>query len=239
MQCTFNRPLQRRQRKRKAPALDDVGLGPSPQTITSSSAAADEVNALASGIDISILSAPDAPDFGQTSRIGSRAAFNLIIQDYLDILYPLMPMVHRPSFKNDFANNRADHGPLFYSLLLCICATVVCTLPRRFLEYTKAQWSFDFNTPYELATHLERAVIKMRGQDYFEKSTVEKCAIAYFLALAFGCVNLRGRAAMYFAEMWVLLKAMGANDPDSYVGIGFPEAQLRKKAFWLYFIFGA
>jgi len=240
MTCTFDRPRQRRQRKRRVPTSDSTDLGRSPQTATSSSSAAtDEVGERVAAVDIALLSTPDTPSFERISKISSRKAFSLMIQDYLDILYPLMPIVHRPSFKHDVANNRADHDQLFYSLLLCICAAVVCTLPRRFLEYRRAQWPFDFKTPYELTTHLERSVIDMRGQDYFEKSVVEKCAIAYFLGLAFGSVNLKGRATMYWAEMWVLLKAMGANDPDSYVGVSFTEAQLRKKAFWLYFIFAA
>lgn len=157
-----------------------------------------------------------------------------MIKDYLNLLYPLMPIVHRPNFRDDVARERGDHDPVFYSLLLSICAIVVSQLPRRFLDYKRAQWVFDFDTPKQLVLHLEERVRSLRSQDYFETPTTEKCAIAFFLACSYGCLNAVGRMSMYWAEMWVMLWALGANDAQTYIGLNCVEAQLRKKAFWLY-----
>lgn len=167
-------------------------------------------------------------------RVGSRQVLELMIKDYLNLLYPLMPIVHRPNFRDDVARERGDHDPVFYSLLLSICAIVVSQLPRRFLDYKRAQWVFDFDTPKQLVLHLEERVRSLRSQDYFETPTTEKCAIAFFLACSYGCLNAVGRMSMYWAEMWVMLWALGANDAQTYIGLNCVEAQLRKKAFWLY-----
>ncbi|KAK5059857.1 hypothetical protein LTR84_009740 [Exophiala bonariae] len=179
---------------------------------------------------ISSESNPSEP----TQGLGSREAIELMIIDYLDLLYPLMPVVHRPSFRADFGRERDEHDQIFYSLLLTICAMVVAQLPRRFLDYKKARWFFEFNTPKQLVVHLEERVLGLRNQEYFETPSTQKCAIAFFLACSYGSLNVVGRMSLYWAEMWVMLRALGANDPQTYIGLNFVEAQLRKKSFWLY-----
>lgn len=170
----------------------------------------------------------------EAQKVGSREALELLIKDYLDLLYPLMPIVHRPTFIADVDRERGEHDPIFYSLLLSICAIVVSQLPRRFLDYKAAQWFFEFNTPKQLVMHLEERICGLRSHEYFETPTVQKCAISFFLACSYGSINMVGRMSMHWGETWVLLKGLGVNDAQTYIGLDFVEAQLRKKAFWLY-----
>jgi len=190
---------------------------------------------------LSISAANPTPTFSsgptlteETQKDDSREGFRLMIKDYLSLLYPLMPIVHRPTFMADLARERGEHDPVFYSLQLSICGIVVSQLPRRFLDYKAAEWVFEFNTPKQLVMHLEQRIRDLRTHDYFENPTVEKSAISFFLACSYGSLNVAGRMSMYWAEMWVFLRGLGANDAQTYLGLDFVEAQLRKKAFWLY-----
>lgn len=251
MECTFDRPQQRRPRRSKTlvssvtNTASTAELGGRSGSPTNSTAAhshdRSETSAENHYPTTSISTTPSIPTVSSrstlpepTQSLGSREAIELMINDYLDLLYPLMPIVHRPSFRADVGRERADHDRGFCSLLLSICAMVVAQLPRRFLDYKKAQWFFEFHTPKQLVVHLEERVLGLRSQDYFETPTIQKCAIAFFLACSYGSLNIVGRMSMYWAEMWVMLRAIGANDPQTYVGLDFVEAQLRKKAFWLY-----
>lgn len=41
-----------------------------------------------------------------TDELCSRPLINMLMADYLDLVYPLVPVVHRPSFRHDLASNR-------------------------------------------------------------------------------------------------------------------------------------
>lgn len=251
MECTSDRPQQRRPRRSKILPSDITDSSRISESETGNGNSVD-TTAIAACINLGglqetqnlntlISTSEPTPTFSsgptlmeETQKDGSREAFQLMIKDYLDLLYPLMPIVHRPTFRVDVARERGEHDPVFYSLLLSICAVVVSQLPRRFLDYKAAQWFFEFNTPKQLVMHLEQRIRSLRDKDYFESLTVEKSAISFFLACSYGSLNVPGRMSMYWAEMWVILRSLGANDAHRYVGLGFVEAQLRKKAFWLY-----
>jgi hypothetical protein len=251
MQCTFDRPQQRRPRRSKTLTSSVTNSTPASGSQKSNGLPADTTplpgrsNSQGSvethNLNVSVSATEPTPTFSsestlmeETQKVGSREALELLIKDYLDLLYPLMPIVHRPNFRADVDRERGEHDPVFYSLLLSICAIVVSQLPRRFLDYKAAQWFFEFNTPKQLVMHLEERICGLRNREYFESPTVEKCAISFFLACSYGSINLVGRMSMHWGEMWVLLRGLGANDAQTYIGLDFVEAQLRKKAFWLY-----
>ncbi|KEF54019.1 uncharacterized protein A1O9_09814 [Exophiala aquamarina CBS 119918] len=257
MECTFDRPQQRRPRRSKTlPSSitdssriseSETGSGYSAETTVLANCSDIQGLRKALNLDTSISTAEPTPTptptptytsgatlMEETPKDGSREAFQLMIKDYLDLLYPLMPIVHRPTFRFDVARERDERDPVFYSLLLSISAIVVSQLPRRFLDYKAAQWFFEFSTPKQLVMHLEKRIHGLRTHDYFETPAVEKSAISFFLACSYSSLNVKGRMSMYWAEMWVILRSLGANDAQNYTGLDFVEAQLRKKAFWLY-----
>lgn len=185
MQCTFDRPQQRRPRRSKTSTSSVTNSMPVSESEISNGHSADTTvlhgrsdsqgSIHTHSLNTSISATEPTLTFSSGStlmKVGSREALGLMIKDYLDLLYPLMPIVHRPNFRADVDRERGEHDPIFYSLLLSICALVVSQLPRRFLEYKTAQWFFEFNTPKQLVMHLEERICGLRSREYFESPTV-------------------------------------------------------------------
>lgn len=158
------------------------------------------------------------------------------IDEYFATIYPLLPVVHEPSFRRDFASSRLDNDKVFFSLVMCVCVVGPVLLPRRFLEYKKYPKEFDHDSPGDLARRCERIVLSLRDVEYSEQPTNEKCAIAYLLAFFCGNTGFVGKARVYWGELGGYLNSMRASSPSSYKGLGHIEAQVRKKLFWLLFV---
>ncbi|KAG4286127.1 hypothetical protein FPRO06_07387 [Fusarium proliferatum] len=65
----------------------------------------------------------------------SEELFEMLISDYLEHLYPLYPIVHRPRFQADFQNKRYQSDPSFYRLCISLSALTVSSSPHDFRHY--------------------------------------------------------------------------------------------------------
>ena len=54
-----------------------------------------------------------------TDELCSRATLRLILNDYLDLVYPLIPVVHIPTFISRLHSERDVHDEDFLCLLVC------------------------------------------------------------------------------------------------------------------------
>ncbi|KAF5549825.1 hypothetical protein FMEXI_4077 [Fusarium mexicanum] len=59
----------------------------------------------------------------------------MLISDYLEYLYPLYPIVHRPRFQADFENKRYQSDPSFYRLCISLSALTVSSSPKNLRDY--------------------------------------------------------------------------------------------------------
>jgi hypothetical protein len=73
-----------------------------------------------------------------------------MLLDYLEFLYPLIPVVHRPSFRHDLLRNRDVNDKDFLVLIISLCAVTVGNMPRRFREYRAFKPSLQFQTRTEM-----------------------------------------------------------------------------------------
>ncbi|KAF2107871.1 glycosyl hydrolase family 3 C-terminal domain-containing protein [Lophiotrema nucula] len=64
-----------------------------------------------------------------------RHVFLDIIRDYLEMVYPVLPLVHRPSFCNLLENQAYADDPAFFRLCIPLCAVTVASIPRKFEIY--------------------------------------------------------------------------------------------------------
>jgi hypothetical protein len=62
----------------------------------------------------------------------SRDLLKRILLDYLEYIYPLIPVVHRPSFRRDLDANRDLYDDEFFGLILGLCAVTVSSIPSHF-----------------------------------------------------------------------------------------------------------
>lgn len=123
-----------------------------------------------------------------------------MMQDFLDMQYPVMPVIHRPSFKRDLMARRETNDPVFFTLVITIAAALVANIPSCFYKYRAMDSSFPYQTRTQMINLCYEMAMHLRAPEYFDHSTHEKWAIAYLLGVAHGNLHHRSRSLMYSAE---------------------------------------
>lgn len=78
------------------------------------------------------------------------------MRDYLDLVYPLLPLVHCRTFRTQLGANiaeAAEHDPAFFRLCLVLCSVAVASLPKKFNEYSGGRYA-DIDATVDRACHL-------------------------------------------------------------------------------------
>jgi hypothetical protein len=165
----------------------------------------------------------------------SRDLLKRMLLDYLEFLYPLIPVVHRPSFHRDLYADRDLYNEDFSGFILGLCAVTVGTMPNRFKEYTTCATPLAFRTRTEMIRYCYGRLHDLRRYDYFENVSFHKWAASYLMGIALFQVGEHNQARMIEVESMQLARMLGLHQISEYMGLNCIEAQLRKKAFWLMF----
>lgn len=181
----------------------------------------------------SIASRKQNPHPFSTDRLCPRPVIDAMICDWLDMLYPLLPVVHIPTFKMDLEAQRERSDPIFLALLFSLCAVLVAMVPSTFHRYQGIHECFRFQKPFEMIELCHELVMELRKPNYFDHSSTEKWTIAYLLSAANGNSGYLNRALMLAAEMQHHIRRLRCREVSSYYGLSKIEEQLRKRAFWM------
>ncbi|KZL76065.1 quinate utilization pathway activator [Colletotrichum tofieldiae] len=172
-----------------------------------------------------------------TDELCSRALINILMVDYLDLVYPLVPVVHRPSFRRDLAANRDITDPDFFALLISLAALTVGLLPSRFRGYRAVDLEAGrrFETRTALINCCAEICTRQRTASYWDHVNHRKWAVCYVLSVACFQTGQVNRSRMFDVEYLQLSRLLGLHSISEYEGLNFIETHLRKKAFWLLF----
>ncbi|WYZ34576.1 hypothetical protein EsH8_I_000852 [Colletotrichum jinshuiense] len=172
-----------------------------------------------------------------TDELCSRELINILMADYLDLVYPLVPVVHRPSFRHDLTNNRDATDPDFLALLISLAALTVGLLPSRFREYRAIdpRAGMRFETRTALINCCAEICMRQRTASYWDQVNHRKWAVSYVLSVACFQTGQANRSRMFDVEYLQLSRLLGLHRISEYEGLNCIETQLRKKAFWMLF----
>jgi hypothetical protein len=165
----------------------------------------------------------------------SEQLMDTAIRDYLHHLYPLLPVIHIPSFLQHLDSGRHTTNVPFLCLLLSLFALVCSMLPRRFEHYRALDPDFgdEFTHRRQVLDRVQSLIHKIQGPDYFDDLTLVKWASAYCRMSACAYLGLVSRAMILRSEAETVLLQLNCHRVGSYTGLNEIEAQLRKKAFWM------
>lgn len=157
------------------------------------------------------------------------------LRDYLELLYPTIPVVHIPSFLIDLDANRHAIDASFLCLTFSLFALVVAMLPRKFEHYRNIDSGFglEFADRRQLVDRVHSLVLENQAVDYFDDLTTTKWASAHTRMTAYACLGFWSRAAMLRAEAETIVLELKCHRVSSYAGLDKIETQLRKKIFWM------
>lgn len=167
------------------------------------------------------------------SKFCSEPLFNALMQDYIGLLYPVLPVVHLPTFVSDLGNYRHRIDQDFGRFVLALCAVTISVRPDRFVDFKKIDPDFSFSTRLQAIDCVQSIINKTKPPDYYDHSTVEKWAIPLCLGRAYAYLGNRKAIYYHFSEGHALMQDLGCHRTSTYASLDHVEAQLRKKAFWL------
>jgi hypothetical protein len=176
------------------------------------------------------------PQSRPVHRLVSCPSFDMIVQDYLDVLYALIPVVHIPTFISNLRDGKHHHDLTFQMFCLAICACVFGILPHKFEDYTNKDASIDFTDRRTAVADIHRAIVVARPPEYYDDLSHEKWAISFLMSVTNAHLGHRNRAKVQFAESSAVLSELGMHRIASYRELDHVDTQIRKKAFWLSFI---
>ena len=157
------------------------------------------------------------------------------MQDYLDYLYPLIPIVHRPSFQQSLRENRDCKDGGFLSLVVAMAAVVVATMPSRFQLYQSYHPPLRFASRREMARYCYDKIMALRDSNYFDQINFQKFATSYLLYAAFRQLGDHNMSRMLDVEATQIARLLNLHRISEYDGLNCIETQLRKRGFWLIF----
>lgn len=170
-----------------------------------------------------------------TDALCDRSLFVTILEDYVELLYPSIPIFHRPSFQRDLSEGRDLSDNDFLGLTIALCAVLISTMPRKFQEYKTARTPLQFQTRTEMVHRCREMITSLQDSNHYDVISLNKWAIPYLLSVAYFQMGQHNRARMLEVEAIQLARLLKLHNPLSHVGLSCIETQLRKKAFWLMF----
>lgn len=158
------------------------------------------------------------------------------MDDYLTYVYPLIPVVHRPTFLVQLEENHDTYDNDFLGLLVAICAVVIGLLPSRFNRYHNVGCgSLLSRSRVEIVNSCQAFLDTLRGPDYYDNVSFNKWAVSYLMLVALFQVGKHNRARMVEVESLQLGRLLNFHHIEEYRDLNCIETQLRKKGFWLTF----
>ncbi|KAL2837703.1 hypothetical protein BJY01DRAFT_251328 [Aspergillus pseudoustus] len=167
----------------------------------------------------------------------SASTWDLVNQDYLDYVYPLIPAVHIPTFLSSLEAHRIlPNGP-FACLQVSIFAIVTALLPSRFEHYKAVDPTLGHNRSI---TDKVQAVFRaheifdlIKGPELQDEPSLTSWATMYFFGASYACINFPHRSVLFRSYTYAIMLSLNLHLVKSYVGLNYIEDQLRKKAVWM------
>lgn len=158
-----------------------------------------------------------------------------MLHDYLEHVHPLIPVVHRPSFRRDVDEGRDTLDDDFLALEYAICAVTVGTMPSKFAAYQAEYLNCLGETRKQFLYCCYDEMMKLRKHDFFNEISYNKWAASYLINIAFFLIGEHNRARMIDVESMQLGRLLHFHQVSEYEGLNCIEKQLRRKGFWLLF----
>uniref|UniRef100_A0A060T692 ARAD1B14234p n=1 Tax=Blastobotrys adeninivorans TaxID=409370 RepID=A0A060T692_BLAAD len=167
----------------------------------------------------------------------SRPVFNQLIKTYLDKLYPITPIVHRPSFAKDLDAGRETRDPAWFLMAISICAYTLAAIPRVFSEIQ----SLDPDLPYRNSKQMFMQcydIVNAGKRTHWISSTsvsANHFIATYLMAISEHLIqgdHVRGSVALQ--ESIGTIKALkGHLWPAGYERLNNIEQEILKRCLWI------
>lgn len=164
------------------------------------------------------------------------AILNQCIDLFFEYLYPLTPLVHEPSLRDNLAyfvpSDRAPHlekcADAAFTLVTAVCAEAAFLLPKDIFP--------NGETVADVFLQASRSCLAGYLEADLENPGASSITIRYFHS---NCVHASGKPKFswhIFGEATRLAQVMRLHDEASYEGLYPVEAEMRRRVFWIVYM---
>lgn len=157
--------------------------------------------------------------------------FHTILSDFFTRIYPLVPLVHRPTFTHKLALSAYDSDPPFYRLCISLCAVTVASLPRNFASYAGTLYR-DTGDLFDRASNLIWLSRAGSAPSWQNEPSVEQMVESVILGVAGFYCDRAGAGWRYAGEAVQCFREMGLYARGAYRGLDAVRGELCKRVFW-------
>ncbi|PCG90186.1 Transcription factor [Penicillium occitanis (nom. inval.)] len=154
-----------------------------------------------------------------------------VVNDFLVYVYPIVQLVHRPTFLRNFRDNKHAQDPNFFALVMALCAATVAHRPEKLVEYQNAPTPLRMQSPLELVNYCYARSVQWRSARYYDEVSHTKWTAAFMFYTSFLQVGEVNKARMMEMEAILFARLLELHRISAYTGLNCIEVQLRKKAF--------
>lgn len=154
-----------------------------------------------------------------------------VINDFLVYVYPIVQLVHRPTFLRKFRDNMHAQDPNFFALVMALCGATVAHRPEKLVEYRNSPTPLRMQTPLEVVDYCHARSVQFRSVRYYDEVSHTKWTTAFMFYASFFQAGDVNKARMMEAEANLFGRLLELHRISAYTGLNCIEVQLRKKAF--------
>lgn len=159
-----------------------------------------------------------------------------IFSDFLELVYPVVPLVHIPTIKEQVARHEfASKQPLLRQCI-AIAAVTVASLPRKLGWYTRNTTYNSVSSVVMRAIHLVQMSRVMDEPMYVSCPNTEHLTTSMMICLAAHYATEINQGWAFANEVSLFSRCMGLAERRGYDGVSIIETELRKRAFWCGYI---
>lgn len=163
------------------------------------------------------------------------STWTLVQSDFLRHVYPLLPVVHVPTYLRDMQAHNAVQLCSMTCLRLSTLAAVISIVPDRFDQYQSHDSHFkeNFHTKLDAVETAEKLFDQVRGSNFYDDPTTDKWAALKLLGAAYSYLRMSERAGLYRLLSYEFALRLEVHIIKSYAGLDPREMQLRKRVLWI------
>ncbi|OAK96078.1 hypothetical protein IQ06DRAFT_352320 [Phaeosphaeriaceae sp. SRC1lsM3a] len=161
--------------------------------------------------------------------------FRAILDDFLDLVYPLIPLVHRPGFRKLVNDKAYTTDPAFFRLCLAVCAVTVASIPRKFAEYGLSRYT-NVGAMVDRACHLVLLSRISTEPEWQNRPAMSTMIVSILLTMASHYAGRANQGWSYASEAIQFFRALELFREEAYAGLSLLDGELCKRAFWVLYI---
>lgn len=162
-------------------------------------------------------------------------AFFAILDDFVRRVYPVLPLIHIPSFTANLSHRAFETDPAFFRLCISLCAVTVASIPRKILSYGVTGYK-DARELVNRASHLVLMSRITTTPEWQDRATVDSMVVSVVLAMASHYAGKPNAGWAYASEAVHFFRELKLYREEAYQGFNAIEGELCKRSFWLLFI---